>query len=169
MNGLYHIAVWVHILSAMLWIGGSGFLVLVVVPVLRKPEFKALSASLMRYTGLRFRIVGWICLLLLVISGIFILGFRGYGWQDLFSGRIFMGTFGNILAIKLSLVGMILAISAMHDFYLGPRAMRLILENPDSPQTAGKRKIASWLARITLLLGLGTVLAAISLLRGWPW
>ncbi len=169
MQGLYHIAVWIHVLSAMLWVGGTGFLVLVVVPVLRRPEFTSLSASLMRYTGLRFRIVGWICLGLLVATGILILGFRGYAWADFFNGSMFTGAFGNILAVKLIMVGAILSISAMHDFFLGPRAMRLILENPDSPATARNRKIASWLARITLLLGLGTVFAAISLLRGWPW
>lgn len=168
MQYLYLMIVWIHVLAAMVWIGGSLFLVLVFMPVVRHIESKSMASSLLRRGALKFRRIGWICLVILILTGILNLGFRGYGWARLFDGSLFAGAFGRILAVKLSLVLSILIISLLHDFLLGPRAAELILKDPDSPEARRARKVSAWMGRLTLLFGLAATGAAIALVRGWP-
>ena len=67
------------------------------------------------------------------------------------------------LAGKLTLVAAMLAISVVHDFFLGPKATQL---TPGSPESVAFRRRASWLARVNALLGLVVVWAAVLLARG---
>lgn len=166
MRALYIISVYIHILSAMVWMGGILFMVLVVVPILRKKEMKNSASVLVEKVGVQFRKVGWISLILLLITGIFNLGFRGYHWADLWSGAIWKGPFGHTLAIKLFFVSLIYLISAIHDFYIGPKATRLWKEAPDNPLAGRLRKQASWIGRLNLLFGLIVVFEAVQLVRG---
>lgn len=76
MHALYLLSVWVHILAATVWLGGMLFLVLVVVPWLRKGGGTD-AAVFLRETGERFRSVGWGCFFVLLITGTFNLWFRG--------------------------------------------------------------------------------------------
>src|SRR5690606_40095665 len=118
MHYLYLFSVWSHILAAMVWIGGSVFIALVLVPALRRPEFAAVFSPVLRRNVLRFRIIGWVCLTVLVISGLANLALRGFPLWGLVDGSLYQGAFGRILAIKLLLVAFILFISALHDFFL---------------------------------------------------
>lgn len=165
-NLLYHITVYIHILSAMVWVGGILFMVLVVVPLLRKKELKDKAALLVDKVGVQFRWVGWVSLILLLITGILLLGFRGYHWSDLWTGTIWQGSFGHILAVKLLFVALIYLISAIHDFYIGPKATELWQKEPDSPKVKILRKAASWIGRLNLIFALIVVFEAISLVRG---
>lgn len=164
---LYLLTVWMHILSAMIWIGGAAFIALVLVPALRRPDFQAKSPAMLRATALRFRKVGWASLGFLAITGMALLAMRGRGLSAWLDGSVFAGRFGHVLAIKLSLVAVILAVSGIHDFLLGPRAAAVILRNPESEEARRARKVASWMGRITLLLGLGVAAAAVALVRGY--
>jgi len=168
MHYLYPISVWIHILAAMVWIGGAAFLAMVLVPTLRQPEYKSISSAVLHRGALRFRTIGWVSLLTLILTGIFNLHFRGYTWANFFSGALFAGPFGHALAVKLGLVGFILCISITHDFFLGPRAAAAILKSPDSPEAKHGRLIASWMGRTTLLSALAVVAVAVILVRGWP-
>ncbi|MBI3939223.1 MAG: DUF4149 domain-containing protein, partial [Acidobacteria bacterium] len=82
MYSLYLISVFLHLLAAIVWIGGMAFLGLILAPYLRQPGQRHMGPALFRATGTRFRVVGWICIGLLVLSGIFSLAYRGSGWQD---------------------------------------------------------------------------------------
>ncbi len=164
---LYLAAVWLHILSAVVWIGGAAFIALVLVPALRRPDFRGMAPALLRASALRFRAVGWISLSLLVVTGTAILVLRGLGPSTWLDGSIFAGRFGHTLAVKLSLVSIILALSGVHDFLLGPRAAAVILRDPESAEAAKARRLASWMGRLTLLLGLLVVAAAVVLVRGY--
>ena len=73
--------VWLHILAAAIWIGGMVFLALVLVPVVRRPEYRDHAWRLVHLTGTRFRWVGWVCLGILAVSGFVNLDFRGIGWR----------------------------------------------------------------------------------------
>lgn len=163
---VYLISVWIHILSAMVWIGGAAFIALVLVPTFRRPDLHALSPIVLRAAALRFRTIGWISLGLLVLTGFSNLALRGFGLTAWLDGSIFSGRFGMTLAVKLSIVASILAISGLHDFILGPRAAAVILRDPDSKEAAIARRTASWMGRITLLLGLAVVAAGTALVRG---
>ncbi len=168
MRALYLFSVWLHILAASVWIGGMAFLALVLVPVVRRPENRGAAATLFHRTGVRFRTVGWACLGLLVLTGTFQLGVRGYGWGDVASGRLWEGPSGRILALKLLLVAVVLGISAVHDFAIGPRATALWQADPASPQASRLRRQASWIGRLNLLLALSAVALGVMLARGAP-
>ena len=55
----YYLNVTVHVLAALLWLGGMFFLGLVGAPVLRQIEPPALRVKLFRLLGQRFRTIGW--------------------------------------------------------------------------------------------------------------
>ncbi|MBI4240282.1 MAG: DUF4149 domain-containing protein [Candidatus Rokubacteria bacterium] len=165
MRGVYLVSVWLHILAAAVWIGGMGFLVVVLVPVLRRPEHRAAAPALICGTGVRFRWVGWISLGVLLASGTFNLAFRGIGWADVTTGRFWQGPLG----IKILLVAVILLLSALHDFVVGPRAAALGQANPGAPEAVRLHRQAAWLGRFNLLLALVVVALGVMLVRGGPW
>lgn len=167
MHTWYLFSVWLHLLAAAVWIGGMVFLGLVLVPVIRSRDYAPVRTMLLVQTGLRFRWVGWIVLGLLVLTGIFNVGVRGYTWCDLFDGSLWEGAWGHVLAWKVSLVGLMFVVSAIHDFYLGPRATRLLAEHPDAPEAQRLRRTASYIGRLMLLASLVILALAVLLVRGW--
>ncbi|MGZ9217187.1 MAG: hypothetical protein ACXW5W_09285 [Candidatus Binatia bacterium] len=88
----------------MVWIGGTIFIVIVLVPAVRQREFAGIAAPLVRWSGMRFRWVGWPCFGVLAATGIANLLLRGFGWQELQSAEFWQSSFGYTLMIKLSLV-----------------------------------------------------------------
>lgn len=166
MPTIYFISVLIHILSAIVWVGGMFFLILILIPVLRNPEYKSIFSTLFRRIGIRYRLIGWISLVLLIITGTINLAYRGYGLSDLQSGVIFQGTFGHILLQKLIIVALILIVSLIHDFWLGPRTSALIGKDPASLEAKRYRTLASWLGRVNFLMALIVVALAVMLVRG---
>jgi uncharacterized membrane protein len=168
MRFLYVGAVWLHILAAIVWIGGMTFLSLILVPALRSPELGASRAGLLHQTGVRFRRVGWISLSVLLGTGVLILALRGVGWADLASTACWGISFGRILAVKLLLVASVLVLSAVHDFWIGPRASRRLRADATAAGADGLRRSATVLGRVNLLLALAIVALAVMLVRGTP-
>jgi uncharacterized membrane protein len=164
---LYLVSVWIHILAAMVWIGGAAFIALVLVPALRREDLRERSPEILRTAAMRFRTVGWISLSVLVVTGLANLALRGISLASLFDGAFYETRFGRALAAKLVLVALILGIGAVHDFILGPRAAAVILKDPSSEAAARARRKASLMGRFTLLLGLAVVAIAVALARGY--
>jgi copper resistance protein D len=154
---LHALSVWVHVLAAAVWLGGTAFLAFVAVPVLRRHAREpGLYLELLEATVLRFRTVAWIALALVVATGILQIASHGFG--AMFSGRI-----GAVLAVKLVLVALVLVLSALHDFAIGPRALAAMRDDPGGAEAARLRARAGMLGRIAFLLGvvivgLGTAL-----------
>ena len=166
MYALYLVAVWLHLLALAVWLGGMVFLALVLVPATRRPEQRATAPALFHQVATRFRWVGWACLGIFLVTGLIALGYRGYGLADAFNGRLWQGAFGHTLALKLTLVAVILAISAAHDFWLGPRAVAQWQRDPHGAVAQRLRRQASWIGRITLLLALVVAALGVMLVRG---
>lgn len=166
---LYLLSVLVHVLAAVVWIGGMAFLVLVVVPVTRRMPERHLVVRLIRDTGRRFRSVGWACLGILLATGITNLLLRGIGPRMWASADFWASPFGQVLAWKLSLVAAIWTLSAIHDFRIGPRASELLAADPLSPIALRFRRMAAWMGRLNLLLSLLVLALALMLVRGRPW
>lgn len=162
----YLLSVWLHILSASVWIGGMVFIGLVLVPVIRGAEFDSVRTSLMYRTGLRLRWMGWIAFVFLVLTGVWNIGARGYGWHHAFDGTLWAGTWGTSLAVKLCLVTIVLFVSAWHDFHLGPRAASLMDGSGSGDDARRLRRIASYVGRLMLLLSLIILAVAVMLVRG---
>lgn len=160
----YTLNVTVHVLAALLWLGGMFFLAAVGAPVLRKVEDPALRSQLFRALGVQFRWVGWICILILVVTGVGNLHFRGLmSWDVLGDPAFWAGGYGRTLGWKLVAVTVMIVVSAIHDFWLGPKAGTL---RPGSPEALRTRRWASWLARINALVGIVLVFVAVRLARG---
>jgi putative copper resistance protein D len=151
--------VWVHILAAVIWIGGMLFLSLVAVPVLRQVESPLLRMDLFRAIARRFRRLVWICIAILVLTGI------GNVW---FSGNTLPGSaYMKVLQIKLVLVAILVGMGLLHDFVIGPRAGRA-LSRDGLPPTETDRfmvTLAPWVGRFNLLLGVVILVLAAALTR----
>lgn len=144
------------------------FLAAVVVPVARRKEIQGVKGKLIQWTGERFRFIGWVCLIFLVITGFFNLFYHGIGFTELLSEAFWSGYFGRVLAHKLVLVGIIFILSFFHDFVIGPKAAALMGIGDTYSAAEKLRKRSSWIGRINLLLGLVVVFLGIMLVRGLP-
>src|SRR5215467_13342904 len=113
---LYTASVYVHVIAACAWIGSMLFFASVVVPVLRRPEQATGAQALVRQMGLRFRAFGWVCIGLLLVTGVFNLMMRGIGLTTLGVGAFWTSDFGRALAYKLCAVAAVLALTAAHDW-----------------------------------------------------
>src|SRR5439155_22811034 len=90
---------WLHILAAVIWIGGMLFLSLVAVSLLRKVDSPLLRVDLFRKMAWRFRRLVWICLAVLILTGIVNVAYYG----DTTPGSPYL----KVLGIKLGLVAVL--------------------------------------------------------------
>lgn len=139
------VLIWIHVLAAMVWIGGMAFLSLVLVPALRRMDNPALRVDFLKLVGRRFRVVAWGSILVLIATGMANLALIGQ-WPS------FQTAFGRLLVIKLLAVGLMLAVTAFHDVTASARLR-------------SSMGVARWLPRAGLVLGLVVVLCAVSLSR----
>lgn len=160
MKGLYLVSVYLHILCASLWVGGMLFLVLVLLPAIKNHPERRL---LLNNVGVKFRFVGWIALVLLLLTGLYNMHYRGVSF-----GSLFNSPYNKLFAIKLILFTIVLIISAFHDFYIGPRSIKL-MENSDNKDKDAKKyvKTARIVGELNLLLALIAVALGVIIVRGW--
>jgi uncharacterized membrane protein len=160
----YWISVTIHILAALLWLGGLFFLGVVGAPVLRAVEPPALRQRLFHQLGLRFRTAGWLAIAALIATGLVNLHYRGLlRWDGVLATPEFWRTpVGQALGAKLAIVVAMLVVSGMHDFVFGPRAGRASV---GSERAMRLRRRAAVLARVNALLGVALVIAATRLAR----
>lgn len=160
------LSVWLHILAATIWIGGMAALGLLLVPLLRRERFQDVATPLLHELALRFRWIGWGALGVLIVTGLINARARGVPWSAWVNPDFWGTAWGQALGWKLAFVGLVLVVSAVHDFHFGPKAIRLLQEAPDSPEAERMRWWSSWLGRLTLLLSLIILWFAILLPRG---
>jgi uncharacterized membrane protein len=161
----YYVSVSVHVLAAMLWIGGMLFLAVVGAPVLRAIEPAALRQQMFDRLGRRFRAAGWTAVVVAVVTGLANMHFRGWlHWSGVLDSPAFWTSRqGAALGIKLAFVAVMLGVEAYHDFVIGPAAGRLV---PGSPDALAVRARATMLARVAGVCGLVVVCAAVVAARG---
>ncbi|HEU4721080.1 MAG TPA: CopD family protein [Gemmatimonadaceae bacterium] len=161
----YHLVVTLHVLAALLWLGGMFFLGVVGAPVLRAIDDAALRQRLFHLLGVRFRTAGWVAIAVLVTTGTIMLRARGLlAWSGVLGSAEFWRTpLGVALAFKLATVVTMIAVSAVHDFLVGPAASRGVA---GSVEAVALRRRAALLARVNALVGLILVGAAVRLARG---
>jgi len=151
--------VWLHILAAVIWIGGMLFLSLIAVPVLRRIESPMVRRDLFRAMARRFRRLVWICIAVLVPTGIVNVLYYGNRAAD--------SSYMDVLHIKLGLVALLVLMGLLHDFVIGPRAARAM--SRDGPPPTGTDflmvELAPWIGRFNLLLGIVILTLAAALTR----
>jgi copper resistance protein D len=169
MQTMHFIAILLHILAAVVWIGGMVFLGAVLIPALRsRRAAPAEYAELIHATGTRFRNVGWACLAILVVTGFINLGRWGVDHSRLANAELWASPWGRILALKLLLVAAALTLSGVHDFVVGPRATRALRASPGAEDARRLRRAAGWMGRSNLLVAVLIVALAVMLVRGVP-
>ena len=156
-------SVTVHLLAAAAWFGSMVFLVAVLIPSLRG-HAAAERRDLIATTGRRLRALVWVLFALLTATGALQLYLRGYRWPDL-AGPIWQGSAGHALAWKLGLFTAALVVGAVHDFRIGPRAAAATLAD-GSVSVERSRRLASLLGRLSMLLAVGILAAAVAYVRG---
>lgn len=167
MRTLYLLCITLHLLAAATWLGGMLVFVLVLMPALRSEAVRAAGPALVQEIGLRVRRVGWASLGTLAATGVLQLVWRGVSFRDLrVPGPI--GAWERLLLAKLALFGVLVALQAVHDFRIGPRAGRIARERPGSPEAEHARRVAGWLGRTSFALTVGIIGIAVMLVRGLP-
>lgn len=158
MQTIYVISVTLHVLAAMLWVGGMGFFALVVVPAARRSLEPMRARELLQAVGARLSQVGWWLLGSLLVSGFVNLWARGL-LPALGTLGFWGSSFGRILAFKLTFVAVMAFVSSVH----GRDARR-----HGATATAQTRLRAALLGRATFGLSLVVVALAVILVRGLP-
>ena len=149
-----------HILAAVVWVGGMLFLSLVLAPLVRSrkaaPEFMAMFRS----AALRFRVVSWTAIGVLLLTGPMLLLQRGIPLAA-------PSSWPHLVRLKLALVGLLLLLTVSHDLVFGPRISHAVAV-PESSRTVWDHLVvrtARWLPRVSLLLALAVVVTAAALAR----
>ena len=130
----------VHLLAAIVWVGGTIALVFVAVPPVQRLEGE-MRGRLLREFGRRWRPIGWSALGIAVLTGAILAGRAGAFERT-------PTRFDWVLAVKGALVGLLLAGAYLHDYVLGPGLARQIREG--RPQSL--RAVLTRIGRANLLL-----------------
>lgn len=142
-----------HVLGAVVWIGGMLFLGLVLTPVLRnRPPVE--RAVLLNVVGQRFLKVAWAALAVLLLTG-----------PTLWAIRAFQVT--PLLVAKLILIGVILFFSLLHDFLIGPRLVAHLKRRDQGEETIRLRRWVALLARINVFVAILVLILGIAISRGF--
>lgn len=108
----------VHLLGAIVWVGGTISLVFVAVPPVQRLDGEARARTL-RAFGARWRPIGWTALGISIVTG-GVIAARAHAF-DTTPER-----FDWVLAVKGVLVGLLVAGAYLHDYVLGPGLARQI-------------------------------------------
>jgi uncharacterized membrane protein len=165
LNSIYLLSVWLHIVAAVVWIGGMLFMTFVMMPVVRDPHYAATAVALVGPIGRRFRVITWALLFGLVATGLINASFRGVTWSSCLDLAFWSGRFGMILAVKLAVFTAMVVLSLVHDFVIGPRAGIATGTDADSGRARLHRRRATVLGRINIVLGLVVIALAAMLVR----
>jgi len=154
------VLVWIHLIAAVGWIGGTMFLSLVLAPSYRAMASKPDAGALFRTSAKRFRLVVWGAVAILLLTGPLLA--LSHGWPLFEPAR-----WPSPLSLKLVLVAVLLLLTLAHDLVLGPR-VRAILTLPSDKRTALDQTLmaaAAWLPRVALVLSLAVLFVAVMLAR----
>ena len=154
------ILVWVHLTAATFWIGGMLFLSLVAVPLLKKDPDPSSAQRGFINLARRFRTLVWMALALLVITGAILLP----NHVDL---SVSIAEWPSVVLIKLLMVFLLVVASLAHDKFLAPK-VRTLKRKPAAELTSLENiliRFSPLIGRLTLLLGLAILFAAIFMVR----
>jgi uncharacterized membrane protein len=140
----------VHLLAAMVWVGGSVALVFAGVPAIRVLEGEPRGRA-MRELGLRWRPLGYGALLVAVLTGVEL---ARHDWDE---GR---SPFQTVLWVKIGLTASLILVSYLHNYVFGPRLQAEIREG--RPQRTRPTLVAVGWTSLSLAIAvpiLGAILA----------
>jgi uncharacterized membrane protein len=156
------LVVWLHLLAAMVWIGGIVFLSVILVPPLNRQPLAAHRSLLFQIVGQRFRLLVWMAVFVLVATGLWLLNRR-------VPSLLVPESWPRLAQVKVCLVLLLIGLTALHDFWVGPLVGRL-KSSSQSPTALTRTErtlagLAPWFPRLSLLLAFGIVFLGVALAR----
>ncbi len=145
------LAIFLHVLGVVVWMGGVMYQAHVLLPMARRGHVAAFALA-----ARRARPVAWSALALVVLTGLY--NVTRLGPLD----RVMQSGVAMLLAAKLGLVLVLVALAGQRDFSQVARLNRLVADGGDP--TPALRAIA-WLDRIALLLGLVIIYMGLAISR----
>ncbi|TGL44601.1 hypothetical protein [Leptospira perdikensis] len=160
----YFILLILHIFSAMIWVGGMIFYVIVVMPVIRNLEFKDHKLKLLQLTALHFRNISYFIFLIFVVSGTGLLFEKGFFHFE--SGlELWTSNIGLMFLTKIGLFTVLFLSSLYHDFVTGPKTFVYLTTDPSRHERY--RKTSAFFGRFNLLISVSIAIFGILASRGF--
>jgi uncharacterized membrane protein len=145
------LALWIHVLGAVIWLGGLVHQAHVLAPAARTGE-----ARIFAECARRARPVAWTALALVVLTGLDNVTRLGPLPQVMESGAALL------LAAKFLLVLALVALAAHRDFAQVPRLIRVLAAGADASPTL---RMIAWLDALAILLGIVIVYLGLAVSR----
>jgi uncharacterized membrane protein len=137
-----------HLLGAIVWVGGMAFAILVLRPslaVLEPPQRLLLHAQVFR----RFFMIIWHAMPIILVTGWALL----FGWYGGFRDA-------GVHVHVMNLTGVIMAVVFLAIWFGPYAAFRQAMERGDGPAAAASANRVRWLITLNLVLGLVTSIVA---------
>lgn len=166
MDILWLLIRWIHVMAAVTWIGGNLTLAMIIVPYFKQNLPPVKRIQLLTQIGKKFEPVVWGCVMILFFTGI------GNVFESLgVSSNIEVNAYMRTLLIKLLLFIILLILTAIHSFVLGPKLSSTIegLDEDLDTLPANVDSIRKKLSIVSSMMGfvsLLVLLAAVALRMG---
>ncbi|MFQ5829055.1 MAG: CopD family protein [Candidatus Methylomirabilia bacterium] len=146
------LALWLHLLAAVVWLGGLLFQSHILLPILKGSGRGTFGARVLR----RARPLTWGAVVLVVVTGF-------YNLTRLGLNVLTETSVGTLLAVKIFAVIVGLMLLAHRDFGLVARLARELDSGRDG---ARELRAIAWLDRVVILLGAAVLYLGLSISRG---
>ena len=161
---MYQVLVLIHVIGAITWLGGMLFLLMVMVPLARRDA--GVGFGSLRAAAEKFVPIAWASKVVLAGSGAYL----AWTYWNVRPETFLTGDthFLSYLQMKTGVFVIVIILSLLHDFWLGPRMMDRLdaARSSGSPLPTGLgRLFVQWVARINLLLVIWIVAYAVWMTR----
>ncbi len=113
------IVTWLHLLAASIWVGGTLFITLVLIPVLKQEMQESARLSIISKVGRRFNTVAIPVVGILLATGVY--------KALILPSTLFVTIYGSILAVKIAVV-----ISMLITWFIHSRISNMISVDADN-------------------------------------
>ncbi len=154
-----------HLIAAATWIGSMLFFVTILVPYSKSKYDRDEYIEFLNDIGMRFRWLGWICLITVAITGILLCDII-VGWESFMVSDGHSDPPASTIIWKMVGGAVLFTSAALHDFRYGPRAIQCMIEKGDCPESRKLRGRATTFGRVNLILSIIIFSLGVSVLRG---
>ncbi len=157
---------WIHVIAAVVWVGGNLILAMVIVPYFRQNLPPVQRIKLLSDIGKRFKPIVWGCVLVLFLTGIVNI-FYSFDLSS-FADSVINSTFMRTLLIKLILFIALLILTFLHSIVFAPKMLAAIDGLDESleelpPEVKPLRTQMSIISSLMGVVSLFILLAAVAL------
>ena len=158
---------WIHVIAAVVWVGGNLILAMVIVPHFRQSLPPVERIKLLTQIGKRFEPVVWGCIVVLFFTGIVNI----FSAVDITSPTALSGAFMRTLLIKIVLFLVLVLLTALHSMIFAPRLAAAVAELDPTieelpPEIKPLRTQMSIISSLMGVVSLLILLAAVALRMG---